>query len=352
MKNYYNFLLENKMYLYSRKFRLQSLIDDNFYNLDKIEEWMNKYKLDNMSQCVFVTEEQAKDKSKLNLRLSTIDIHNKNWFDSNTKSYIGYFIEDSEKIIDDDKVYLYVFRKNSNDVLRARQNHGFIYESEIKRLNDLKKTISGHKWDAVGNLDKKYLDDRINKGKNIEFFDGFKYSKLLWNNLIDDFKETLYWSIKCIKTQYEINMGDFLRISGYERVIENDNIKLIKKVDNVKNFILNVAFHDSNDNIIEEYIVLMPVSEWIEYLPDIETDKIEFEKMYSDLIDFKLIGEREKIIEENWSNFMIKYKKLTLNSIIKLRFKRDSKGQLRIQSSISHNNFKVKILKNKHIKIS
>lgn len=353
MKKYNNFINEKKMYLYSRKFRLQSLIDENIYDSDEIVEWMSKYKLDNMAQCVFVTEEQVKDKSKLNLRLSTIDIHNKNWFDTNTKKYIGYFIEESEMELNGEKVYLYVFSKNSNEKLRARQNHGFKYESDVKRLNGLGKTISGHKWDAVGNLDKRFFDDRIDKGKKIEFFDGDKYSGLSWDNLIDDLKKRLYFSIKCIKNSYEINMGDFLRISGYERVIENGLVKLKKRNTSIENFILNVAFHEGPDkNILEEYLVLISTSEWEKYLPNIKDNIIEFENMYNELKNYKLIGDRNELSENEWLKYRIKYTKLTINDIIKLRFKRDSKGQLRIQASISFNNFKNEILKNKHIKIS
>jgi hypothetical protein len=118
-------------------------------------------------------------------------------------------------------------------------------------------------------------------------------------------------------------------------------------------FILAVGFHDGIDkkNIVEEYLVLMPVKVWESYLPDIWSKTSEFEQMYKELLSHRLKGERSDEQEEAWLQFRIKYRKLAESSTVKLRFKRDSKGQLRIQSAISFNDFKTKILQNPHIKI-
>jgi thymidylate synthase (FAD) len=76
------------------------------------------------------------------------------------------------------------------------------------------------------------------------------------------------------------------------------------------------------------------------------------QNMYTELQSHRLKGERTKEGESAWWDFINKYKKLTESSVIKLRFKRDSKGQLRIQSSFSSSDFTSKILKNPHIRIT
>ena len=72
--------------------------------------------------------------------------------------------------------------------------------------------------------------------------------------------------------------------------------------------------------------------------------------MYDELSEHRLIGERDPE-DLKWKEFTAKYSKICKDSILKLRFKRDSKGQLRIQSSISNLSFRNEILKNNHIKI-
>ena len=144
-------------------------------------------------------------------------------------------------------------------------------------------------------------------------------------------------------------MGYFKRISGLE--VEDGQLKIKKTT--AKYFILAVGFHNGIDkkNIIEEYIILMPLQVWESYLPEMEKNISEFTQMYKDLISHRLKGDRNDISEEAWLQFRINYKKLSENSMIKLRFKRDSKGQLRIQSAISFSDFKNKVLQNPHIKI-
>lgn len=95
----------------------------------------------------------------------------------------------------------------------------------------------------------------------------------------------------------------------------------------------------------------MPLQVWESYLPEMEKNISEFTQMYKDLISHRLKGDRNDMSEEAWLQFRINYKKLSENSMIKLRFKRDTKGQLRIQSSISFSDFKNKVLQNPHIKI-
>ena len=152
-----------------------------------------------------------------------------------------------------------------------------------------------------------------------------------------------------MKAGTDVEMGDFKRISGLE--VEDGQLKIKKTT--AKYFILAIGFHNGIDkkNIIEEYLILMPLQVWESYLPEMEKNISEFTQMYKDLISHRLKGDRNDISEEAWLQFRINYKKLSENSMIKLRFKRDSKGQLRIQSAISFSDFKNKVLQNPHIKI-
>ena len=70
--------------------------------------------------------------------------------------------------------------------------------------------------------------------------------------------------------------------------------------------------------------------------------------MYIDLRDFKNSDKTEK----DWLEYRKKYGEISKDSLISLNFKRDSKGQLRIQSSMSMKGFKDRLLKeNDHILI-
>jgi hypothetical protein len=296
-----------------------------------------------------VSKDKIVNVSDYNLRISSRDIKNKNFFDDTSKSSIGYIIEESGKIKNNDTIYLYVFSKGSNTSQRARQMHGFKYESDIKRLNGLKKLGYSEKWDAFGGLDKRFFSDREEKGKIIQFYNGVDYEDISWEDLDSDYKKEYFWNIKCMASGTSIEMGDLLRISGW---FINNN-KLCKSVDKVNNFIFNVSFHSGgyDKNILEEYLILIPISKWSQYLPNIGHNINEFSKMYVDLKEHKLFGDRTLQSEESWFSFIKRYRELSSDSLIKLRFKRDSKGQLRIQSAISNKAFKESILSNKHIRV-
>lgn len=361
IKRYQDFINENKLFIYHRQFRIADLLETNIYPKRLVKRWMKEYDCDEFAHCVFVTENPNTPETGL-VSLSSRDLKNKTSFNSETKKYEGWMPEDSKITKNEQEIYLYIFKKNSNPKNRARQIHGFIYEGQVKRLNGLAKLKKTHKWDAEGGLDKNYLEHRASEGKMIEFFTGSKYTSLLTKDevsglqevnispLPEDFFGYHNWSVKCMKNRTDIEMGDFKRIAGLEK--DGSEIKIIDSTE--KNFMLAVAFHDgtSEKKILEEYIVLMPVSIWKTYLPNLEIKLPQITNMYNDLLKYKLKGERTDQSEEDWQAYMNKYRSICDGSSIKLRFKRDSKGQLRIQCSFSYNIFKSLVLKTPHIKIS
>jgi len=341
----YKLFLEKKLYIYNRKCRIKDIIDANIYDIEQVNKWMSIYNIDTWAHCILVSENKIKSLSNVNIRVSSRDIKNKVSFDDNSQNTKGYLVEDSKLELGEDTIYLYIFKKNSNPTSRARQNHGFTYEYEIRQLNGLNKLGNTHKWDAQGGLDLKFIEDRSNS--DIKYFNGNDYEEFNWDFLPSEFKKENYWNIKSIEYGNNVDMGDFLRVAGWKL----ENGKLIKQEDRVSKFMFVVNFYNKIKGSVEEYIILMPIDKWFTYFPDIYSYKKEIESMYSELKSHRLKGERTEESELGWKNFLERYKKITENSLIKLRFKRDSKGQLRIQCSISFKDFK-KILENKHIKIS
>jgi hypothetical protein len=365
IKPFGEFINEDKLYIYHTTFKVYDLMDKGIYTNAKIRYWMKKYDFDIFAHCVFVSYSNPPIDKSIKLPISDIKIKNKVFFDSDVKKHNGYLIEDSKIESDGVDVFLYIFKKNSNMNTRARQIHGFIYEGDVRRENGLKRLGKIEKWDAEGGLSKNYLRWRSNQGKMVELFDGGYYHDLVnvdingdknikWDNVTNNgdkinFTDYQYWSIKCMKNKTDVELGDFKRISG----IDYKDGKVSKISNDVDSFIFSVGFHDGNNrsNIIEEYIILIPISVWRTYLPDISSNVNLLEEMFNNLSKHRLKGSRTDDSEKAWKDYVDKYKKL-LNGVIKLRFKRDSKGQLRIQSAISYNDFKNIILKNKHIRIS
>lgn len=364
IKKYNKFLNENKLYLFNRKFRVTSLLEARIYPTIKIKRWMKEYNFDEFAHCVLVSKTPILEKpeTKYLLRSTSRDISNINYFNTSTIKYEGYLPEDSKLIINDQEVYLYIFKKNSNPQNRARQLHGFIYEGDVKNLNGLAKLKKTHKWDAEGGLDKSYLNRRIEQQKQVQYFDGLNYIDLVtlddvsgfkecaWDILPDSFKEHHNWSIKCMANKTDIELGDFKRIAGLEK--DGKNIKIVSS--NEQHFMMAVGFHDgtSEKKILSEYIIRVPILIWKTFLPDLQLKLSDITNMYNDLSQHKLIGDRTSESEISWQNYTQKYKSLCDGSIIKLRFKRDSKGQLRIQCAMSYNNFINTVLKLPHIKIT
>jgi hypothetical protein len=364
IKSYYDYINENKLFIYHRQFRVADLLETTIYPKRLIKRWMKQYNFDEYAHCLFVTEKPSTTPTKLRMLvpLSSRDIKNKTSFNTESKKYEGWMPEDSKIEQEGSEVYLYIFKKNSNPQNRARQLHGFIYEGEVKRLNGLSKLKKTHKWDAEGGMDQSYLNHRISHGKKVEFFDGTSYQPVIKKDEIsgideldvsivpENFFDYRNWSIKCMKNRTDIELGDFKRISGIEK--EGNKIKILDS--NEETFMFAVSFHDGSDEkkILEEYIIVMPVSKWKTYLPDIKAKISDVTNMYNDLAQHKLKGQRTVSSELAWQTYMDKYKTICDGSSLRLRFKRDTKGQLRIQCSFSYNVFKTLVLKNPHIKIS
>lgn len=348
-------LNEKKHFIYTRQFRISDLKVSGIYDLSTIETWKSKYNLDDSAHCLFVSDKKVDTDNKVFrskiLRYSKSDIKNKASFDDESKDKSGYIPEDSLLELNGDNVYLFIFKKNSNETLRARQNHGFKYEYNVRLLNGLEKLSYINKWDAKGNMDKRLFDEKLALDKKIEFWNGSSYSDIEWeDNRLSPFKANMYWNIKAMADKTSIETGDFKRISGLK--FENGELSLFES--KIQNFMFNVAFHDNttSKNILCEYYILIPLDNWAKYLPDMKYNFDEIKNMYSDLQSHRLTGVRESELEKNWLEYRLKYSKITKDSIIKLRFKRDTKGQLRIQSAINYRDFINKILReNKHIKI-
>jgi len=363
MKKYLNYITEKKKYIFSRVMRVKDLLDDEksdiIYSPFQIYSWMEKYNFDLMANCLLVSDEKIDINAIdfLKLRVSSKDMINKFSFDDKSYNKDGKKIDGSEIEIIDEKtnkiytIYLWVFRKNSNDKERARQIHGFRYEYQIRKENNLEKLSYTDKWDAEGTLNNSFLELRREEGKTIEYYNGETYSVIDGDipesyNIVKDRK----WNIKSPALGSGIDMADFLRISGYEMV----DGKIQKHKHQVDSFIFCVGFHDMKKDIIEEYIINIKRDNWAKYLPDFNNEQTvnTIRNMYIELLQHKLNSKRTPTSELKWKEFRIKYSKITFNTLIKLRFKRDSKGQLRIQAGISNNNFKTLLKENKHIKIS
>ena len=342
---------EQKLYIYSRIFRAEDLFEDPKHDNDviyspvQISEWMKKYDFDKMAILLFVSVDKIRDDVSIHMRVSSKDFKNKNYFDTLSTGKDGILIPESEMIVGNDILQLFLFRKNSNDKNRARQLHGFKYESEMRWLNFLNKPEYTAHWDAEGVLSEKLFTTRKNEGKKIEFYDGSELNEIEWESLDNKYKENYFWNIKCIKKRNEIGLGAFTRIAG---LLPNGE----KDVDYVDKFIFNVCFYSGeNKENRTEYFIFIDIDTWKKYLP--QYDKQELMNMFSELMQHKLNGKRTKKSEQQWKHYRSKYSNITNDSMIKLRFKRDSKGQLRIQAAINYNNFKKHILKdNNYIKIS
>jgi len=333
-------ITEKKYFIYSRIFRIKDLFDKIYYTKNEINDWMKLYDFDLMAFGIFVSLTHHNSENILDMRISSRDIKNKTFFDDNSLNKDGHFILDSKITINNEDVYLYVFRKGSNDTNRARQIHGFKYEAEIIRLNKLEKMSKyTDKWDAKGSIDENFFKKRIKENKKITFYDGHKEKEITWDQLDDKYKKYYNWNIKCIGEKNSIDMADYRRISGLSKDFKYKNSIYDE-------FILNVCFHE-NKIPKTEYIIFIDINTWKSYLPDLQISDII--DMFTTLKKHKLVSDRTKESEEAWYNYRKKY---FFDSIIKLRFKRNH-SQLRIQSSISNKNFKEKILKeNKFIKIA
>ncbi len=339
-----------KLYIHNKPFKYSELL--NYQKLKKYDFELKNINSEDL--LMIVSKEKIPNNNYFDIPVFK-NIKNKFYFTDTPK--LGSLIEESIFMIGNKSFYIYILNKKEYKQ-NTRQKHGFLYEFEIIESNKLRNLPNIAKWDAYGSLSMEFLQGRIEDDKKIQYNDNgnsvyIEYIDDL-NSISSRFKKEYFWSIKCMANRTDIELGDFKRISGLS--VDPDGSISHKKSD-IEYFFMMVSFHDNSESkkILEEYLVFFNVSDWESYLParlfELEDNESIFSKMYRELNEHRLIGDRTKSTEEKWNIFTSKYRKLTEDSFIKLRFKRDSNGQLRIQSAISFNNFMKIVSKNPHIKI-
>lgn len=372
-----NFINEEKnYYIFDRAFRIDDLIISNIYKNSDIYNWTKKYDFDRWAIGIFVTENSLDIDSPINriedrtptksefgnlldkdniqdiskelnkkidiedssLRISGRDIKNKRFFSDTSKDKKGLLIEESKIEYEGVFIYLYIFNKGRNDRLRARQLNGIVYESRLKRSLNLKEAKKGQKWDAYGKIDLNFLE---NVSGEVLF--NAKELNNDFSEIPDTFLRDYNWSIKsCSNSSSSIYFADFKRISG----LDFTNGELIKIDNELEDFMLIVGFH-TGGKFTHEYIIKVNIVKWLKYIPDVNDPETmeELSNMYNELSKHRIVnGIKNDETESNWNNFRNKYGELTKDKPLKLNFKRDTKGQLRIQCSMSIANFEKYIL--------
>ena len=361
--NFYEFIKESNggiLYILIKSFLISDLLNSGIYDIDEIHQWMTDFDFDEGAHAVFVSDKRT---TGTQFDVPVSGVMRNNIYFRPTGKYSGTLIPDSDRVIDNNEVSLFVFDKKRKEELRkgARQIHGFKYEDEIKELNNLSE-IGGKtdKWDAFGSLSQEFLDARINESFSVKYSSGENYISLVKKDNIsgidtleipDDFTIDRYWNIKTCSTN-EINMADFKNISG----LIYDGGKLVRK-ETVKEFILAVSKRVGSE-IYEEYIVIIDADKWTKYLPDFSKKDVldKVNSLYTELLQHSVkkesdTDEQKKAANLKWWEYVSKYSSLTKDSLIKVRFKRNH-DQLRIQCAISWKNFSIILKENKHIKIS
>lgn len=384
---------ENRLFIWAKPFRIEDLLISEIVKRTDIFKWMRKYDFDRWAIGAFISKKKLQTKSpftrfedknpkkskfgelldkgeiaavkqfitanpggknievqgpNISLRTSSKGVKSSNYFNDDSKLGKGTIIEESRFTFGEDEIYLFIFKKGSNNENRARQLNGIVYEAIVKKANKLEHPPKGERWDAIGSLDSSYLDSKLNSGAKL-LLNGQELVD--YNTIPQDFLQPdNNWSIKsCSNGSSSIYFADFKRISGLF-LDENGLLRLTDK--NLESFILVVGFHTAG-SFTEEYIINVKLSNWKKLIPNVSNRNVllQLQQMYQELEAHRLgssnkPGERIKDKEESWAEYRRKWSKLTENTDIKLNFKRDTKGQLRIQCSMSKRVFKEKLLKN------
>jgi hypothetical protein len=397
----FNIILEDKFWIWERPFRVEDLLNSSIYKHVDLRHWMDKYNFDRWAIGLFVTKEALvkdspikrysdanpkrsefgelldaddiktiksyMDKNpggknleiqgpNIDLRLSSKGIKSKKYFSSDSQSGKGELIKESVFNYLGQEVYLYIFEKGSNSDKRARQLNGIVYEKNVRETIGLKSSTKGERWDAVGSLDSSYLDKKVNSGAKI-YLNGDTESDLLndYNLIPQDFLQpNNNWSIKSCSDSKNVSIyfADFKRISGL-KLVGNPGEYTLHLIDkNLDNFILVVGLH-TKGQFTKEYIINVKLDNWRKLIPDVSNRFVinKLEEMYNNLEQHRLgsksnPGKRTDETELAWREYCATYSKITENFGIKLNFKRDTKGQLRIQCSMSKSVFYNELLNN------
>ena len=397
-----NFLLNEEVeakgvyYIFEKPFRIDDLIQSKLFELRDISKWAKKHEFDKWAIGLFVSEEQIDIESpidrfetgkkaheyseeelldveesdieekefdlkellekipdKTKLRISSRGTKNKLRFDTKSKGMSGIIVDECKIQYEGIDLKLFIFNKGKNDKARARQLHGFVYEEEIRKRFDLEKPTKGEKWDAVGRINFDFIAEKM-VDHDIYIFDSGLKRKVNYISDIEyefDKNSILNWSIKASsnKAGTSLYFGDFKRISG----LEYEGDKLVLNKTELNKYMLVVGKHEKGE-FVKEYLVEIDINKWIKYLPDNlmsreVLDKLE--NMYSELKDHKAESKEEQEKgNKAWKEYVEKYSKLTDGEYkISLNFKRDSKGQIRIQSSMNSKLFEKLLSENKHV---
>lgn len=317
---------------------IENIEDDSY---DEKEDYIDLKELLNM-----VPDED------LELRISSRGTKNKIWFKAESQGMAGEIIEECKIKYGDDELFLFIFQSGKNNDERARQLHGFIYEDKVKKdfIEKERDLAKGERWDAVGRLNLEFIKNRINDGSAKVSFNNKEItenSNILESNF--NSKATFFWSVKATSSP-TIYFGDFKRISG---LIYNKNTgKLSFDKSELEKYMLVVGKHKKGE-FIKEYVIEVDLKKWMKYLPDLKNPEVfsMLEKMYQELNKHKATTKKEQESgQKAWNDYIEKYSKLTDGEYkISLNFKRDSKGQIRIQSSVSGKLFEKILSENKHI---
>jgi hypothetical protein len=134
--------------------------------------------------------------------------------------------------------------------------------------------------------------------------------------------------------------------------LDYNNGKLSFNKSDLDKYMLVVGRHYKGE-FIKEYVIEIDIKKWFSYLPDINNKDVfnSLEEMYQNLHLHKAMNKEEQVKgEKAWKEYIKKYSKLTEGeNKISLNFKRDSKGQLRIQASMTDKLFNKLLSENKHI---
>ena len=336
MKKYINFLLEHKNNIISDWFYYSDII--NIFDQNTITKIKNQIKCENENAlCVILSN----NNSFLNLNIS-YSIIKKKLPKNHINNLNNYFVIDIDTStlldnnidINENDILKLIINKESCKTPKPRQQHGFEFEKELcKKFNNysdanFKLTKNIDKWDAYGKISKEYIQDilKLNKSLNInsKFYDNYN------------------WNIKTVKFGNTISMGDFLRISGLEKVKDfdqqiknnktNSKLNLIKKINNNKNdnqFMFCCKSYINNDYIID--FIIINYDYWEKHINNNDNIQILINNIYNELHKHKINA--EIIVNE--------FFKKDLNKINKLEGK--DKDNIKITIDKSSKKYKTKL---------
>jgi len=240
LKNYHNFLFEYKNNLISPWFYyddIKKIFNDNFLkNLESIQCENNN------AHCVIISDlDSSNNFLKIFNDIRTIDKKAPKKHIIKLSNYHIIDIQENDFIepFDNDTNFKLAILKNTCKKSSPRQKHGFTFEEELcKKFNMYDNSCfslnkKGAKWDAYGRIPNDVIDF-------------FSKTKNLSNQEKDNFSANFNWNIKTVKSGATISMGDFLRISGLEKVPNYD--KLLKDIANENENMKDIELIQTHDD--------------------------------------------------------------------------------------------------------